>query len=98
MKRKPKTKTLGELLEAYRHFDPPGEFYEDDPVVLNTEKIRSAKGYQELQEKYRQFVEENEGTVFTAHIERPTLVSFKEDPTWWFYSGDLLPAKKGRKK
>lgn len=95
MKGKPKTKTLGELL---RNYHPPAEIAEDDPVVLDTEKIRNAKGYPELQEKYRQFVEENEGTVFTAHIEGPTLVSFKEDPTWWFYSGDLLPAKKGRKR
>lgn len=43
--------------------------------------------------KYKEFVEANADTVFTAHLEKDTLVSLKEQPEWIFWSGNLIRIK-----
>lgn len=83
------------MIELFRghNYVPPADFSEDDKVMLDVEQIRKSKDFADMQQSYKDFVNENEGRVFTAHIESPVLVSLKEDPKWWFYSGDLLPAE-----
>lgn len=68
----------------------PKQIHEDDRVKLDVEKIKSRNDYQKMNPKYKQFIEANENTVFTAHIERETLVSLKEFPEWLFWSGDVI--------
>lgn len=68
----------------------PKQFNEDDRVKLDVEKITSRKDYERLNPKYREFVESNRDTVFTAHLERDTLISFVEQPEWLFWSGILI--------
>lgn len=69
---------------------PPQEITEGDKVMLNTELIKARKNYSRMAEHYREFVEGNEGTVFTAHVERENMVSMAEEPRWLFWSGDLI--------
>lgn len=71
----------------------PKQFSEGDRVRLDVEKITSRKDYEQLNQKYREFVESNRDTVFTAHLERDTLISFVEQPEWLFWSGVLIKAK-----
>lgn len=42
-----------------------------------------------MAEAYKSFVEDNESVVFTAHVEKPNMISFLEEPRWLFWSGDL---------
>lgn len=69
--------------------------YEGDRVRINLNKIKSRPGYGRLSDKYREFVESHENTVFTVardkkRTDRSTLVCLKEDPAGWlFWSGDL---------
>lgn len=71
----------------------PKQFNEGDKVKLDVEKITSRKDYERLNPKYKEFVESNRNTVFTAHLERDTLVSFVEQPEWLFWSGSLIKVK-----
>ena len=41
---------------------------EGDKVRLNVERIKKRGDFSALQEEYRQFVNDNEDTIFTAHI------------------------------
>lgn len=68
----------------------PKQIHEDDRVKLDVEKIKSRNDYQKMNPKYKQFIEANKDTVFTAHIERDTLISLKEFPEWLFWSGDVI--------
>lgn len=60
-----------------------------DKVTLNIEAIKSRKNYDSMTENYKTFVEENAGRVFTAKVEKNSLVTFEEDNTWLFWGGDL---------
>lgn len=68
----------------------PQDIQEGEKVRLNLENIKTRQNYGHMTDKYKAFVETNIDTVFTAHIERPTLISFVEEPSWLFYSGDLI--------
>lgn len=72
---------------------PPQDFSEGENVKLNLENIKSRKNYERMTDNYKAFVEANEDTVFTAHVERPNLISFVEEPKWLFWSGDLVKVK-----
>lgn len=63
---------------------------EDEKIQLNLQAIKSRKNYNVMNEKYKEFVEGNEGVVFTAHKESSNLISLKEQPEWLFWSGDLI--------
>lgn len=71
---------------------PPQEIGEGDKVRLNSELIKARKNYPRMAERYREFVEQNEDTVFTAHVERENMISMIEEPRWLFWSGDLIKA------
>lgn len=71
----------------------PKQFQEGDRVKLDVEKIKGYKDYEKMNPKYKEFVESNADTVFTAHPERETLVSLKEQPEWLFWSGNLIKVK-----
>ena len=65
---------------------PKQDIAEDEKVKLNIETIKARQNYKE-------FVDTNADTIFTAHIERTTLISLKEEPTWLFWCGDLIKMK-----
>ena len=71
----------------------PKQFQEGDKVKLDVEKIKRRKDYERLNPRYKEFVESNADTVFTAHLERETLISLKEQPEWLFWSGSLIKVK-----
>lgn len=71
----------------------PKQFQEGDKVKLDMEKIKRRKDYERLNPRYKEFVESNADTVFTAHLERETLISLKEQPEWLFWSGSLIKVK-----
>ena len=70
----------------------PQEFSEGDKVKLNLQAIQLRPNYSKMNEAYKKFVNDNEDTVFTAHFENESskLISFKEEPRWLFWCGDLL--------
>ena len=71
----------------------PKHFQEGDRVKLDVEKIKRRKDYEKLNPRYKEFVESNADTIFTAHLERETLISLKEQPEWLFWSGSLIKVK-----
>ena len=70
----------------------PIDFEEGDKAMLNIEAIKARKNYEKMSQKYREFVESNDGVQFTVHKENKNLISFTEHPQWLFWSGDLLKA------
>lgn len=71
----------------------PKQFQEGDKVKLDVEKIKQRKDYEKMNPRYKEFVESNADTVFTAHLERETLISLAEQPEWLFWSGSLIKVK-----
>ncbi len=69
---------------------PPQDIVEGEKVKLDIGKIKARRNYERMTAKYKEFIDNNIDTVFTAHIERKTLVSFVEEPKWLFWSGDLI--------
>lgn len=66
-----------------------------DRVKINFEQISGRPDYQKLTSNYREFVEKNKDTVFTAgnglnQGKARNLMSFVEDDTWLFWTGDLI--------
>ena len=68
----------------------PSKISEGDKVRLNLERIQNRKNYDKMSDGYKSFVSENEGVIFTAHVEKENLISLKEYPAWLFWSGDLI--------
>lgn len=68
----------------------PQEFFEGEKVRLNTKSIRGRKDFERMSSRYKEFVENADDRIFTVHIERETLVSLTEEPTWLFWIGDLI--------
>lgn len=73
---------------------PAQPIEEGEQIMLNIESIKARQNYERMSELYKQFVEESSGKVFTAHVERPNLISLKEEPKWLFWSGDLIKCSK----
>jgi len=98
VKRAKKRGISEEIAEAYLSVRDSGtrDFGEGDKVRLNVQRIQSQKGYQKMSARYKEFVEANVNTVFTAHIEQETLVSLKEQPEWLFWSGHLIKVEAGK--
>lgn len=71
----------------------PKQFQEGDKVKLDVEKIKRRKDYEKMNPRYKEFVESNADTAFTAHLERETLISLAEQPEWLFWSGSLIKVK-----
>lgn len=69
---------------------PRQEIVEDEKIRLNIENLKARQNYSMMSDLYKEFIDANENTVFTAHVERPTLVSLKEEPKWLFWCGDLI--------
>lgn len=67
-----------------KHFD------EDDKLMLDIAAIKNRKNYPVMNPKYKAFVESSVGKVFTAHKENANMISLKEEPSWLFWSGDLI--------
>ena len=61
-------------------------------VKINTSKIKSRKTYADMNDRYKQFIEESADEVFVAHIVMPNIVSLGGVP-WLFWSGDLIKTK-----
>lgn len=71
------------------HSDPQ-EIYDGDKVKMNIELVKGRRSYPEMNEKYKEFVDNNGEKVFTARVEGKNMVSFVEEPRWLFWSGDLI--------
>ncbi len=69
------------------------EFKEDDKVLINTDQILNRSTMGKLSKPYLRFIRENNGKVFTVHLEKNGLISLKEHPEWLFWSGDLYLAE-----
>ena len=77
-------------LEGLGETTPPQKFDEGEKFKLDIEKIKARKNYERTLEGYKEFVEANQETIFTAHIERPNAISAVEEPRWLFWSGDII--------
>ena len=74
---------------------PDPDLADGSRVRLDVERITSRKAYPEMQQAYRDFVERNASTTFTARLDRTYVAHFEEDPTWQFWTGDLILVKEG---
>jgi hypothetical protein len=72
---------------------PKQDIVEDEKVKLNVENLKARQNYARMSDTYKEFIDANIDTVFTAHVERPTLISLKEEPKWLFWCGDLIKVK-----
>lgn len=66
---------------------------EDEKVMVNVERVVSSKNYATMNDRYKRFIQNCVGKVFTAHVENIGLISLKESPEWLFWEGDLLKCK-----
>lgn len=71
---------------------PPPVFADGDKVRIDVEKIKSRKAYERMNEEYKKFIEDSAGVVYTAKPEKGNFITFEEDQTWHFWSGDLIKA------
>lgn len=69
---------------------PPHTFNSGDKVRIDTEKIKSRKAYERMSDGYKEFIENGGGVVYTAKPEKGNFITFEEDQTWHFWSGDLI--------
>ena len=67
----------------------PQDIVDGDKVKLDIGKIKARTNYENMTQGYKDFVEESEGVVFTAHV-RNNLVVLEENKKWMFWSGDLI--------
>lgn len=72
---------------------PKQDIVEGEKVKLNVENLKARQNYERMTDLYKEFIDANVDTVFTAHVERPTLISLKEEPKWLFWCGDLIKVK-----
>lgn len=70
--------------------NPPTAFYRGDKVRIDTQKIKSRKAYERMNEEYRRFIESSDGVVYTARPEKGNFIVLEENPAWHFWSGDLI--------
>lgn len=72
--------------------NPSASFHSGDKVRIDTQKIKSRKAYGRMNEEYREFIESSGGIVYTARPEKGNFIVLEENPTWHFWSGDLIKA------
>lgn len=63
---------------------------ENDKVRLNVKRLKRGTDWKRMTNEYKRFVEANQNTVFTAHLESVALVSMKEDGRWLFCMEDVI--------
>ena len=69
------------------------ELSEGQAVKLNTEKLLDGD-HDAMNQRYLEFLLSASERVFHVHIEDKlgtAIVSLQEEPTWLFWSGDLIP-------
>ena len=71
-------------------YSNPQNIAEGERVKLNVTNIKARKHYENMSEKYKEFVEASEDKEYTARVERENLISLAEEPQWLFWSGDLI--------
>ena len=81
---------LAELVKSAQEDDA---LKDGDQVKLNLQRIQGRQDYKRMQKEYKAFVEAHKDDIFTVKLlqnERyPAIVTFYEDDTWHFWSGDL---------
>lgn len=78
------------LQNETKEMTPAQDIVEGQKIKLRIDAIQARVNYNNLSEQYRQFVEQNADTVFTAHIDQTNMISMQENPRWLFWSGDLI--------
>ena len=88
---KERAKKIIEIAEhgAGEHTDVQ-EIKTGDKVKLNVDAVKARKNYGAMLQGYKDFVEKNTDTVFTAVVENNRLVHMEEEPKWLFWCGDLV--------
>ena len=72
------------------------EFKNGDKVKLSVDQITNDPTFGGKNEVYKKFIIDNRDTVFTVRLYSDgsdggrVLVEFVENPTWLFWSGDLI--------
>ena len=69
------------------------EIKENEKVMVNVERVTSSKNYDSMNGRYKEFIQNCSGQIFTAHIEDNGLISLKESPEWLFWDGDLIKCR-----
>jgi hypothetical protein len=87
-----------QLLKSIEFENNNHTILEGTKVKINVIKIERRPDYKKLSDKYKTFIKENRGKIFTVEYDedkkdKPKLVCLKEDPTpikWLFWVGDLI--------
>ena len=87
---KTKADAFAKIVSGTGEHTPRQEINEGDKIRLNIEAIKARKNYEIMSKAYKEFVENTSDTVFTAHVEKETLISLVEEPKWLFWCGDLI--------
>jgi hypothetical protein len=91
------TETVLNLWDKRAKKNPPKQFSEGDKVRFDIAAMKSQPDYKRLVPRYRNFIESNEGKVFTVKYDKgkknSNVVCLEEDPSGWlFYTGELVSA------
>lgn len=84
-------RTLKRLIKSSKPIE--NAFQDGDKVRINANKIMSRKEWSNgsLQRQYRDFVENNRGTIFTVRRYRDShMCELVEEPRWLFVFDDLI--------
>lgn len=90
LKAKQKILRVDNLFMKTPEYTAPQTINNGDKVSINTKVIKGRHNFDSMSDEYKQFIDENEETIFTAKVERTTLISLEENPKWLFWSGDLI--------
>lgn len=69
---------------------PSQEILDGEKVTINTEAVRARKNYEQMNPKYKEFVESSNGREFTARVKHGNMIELVEEDKWLFWSGDLI--------
>lgn len=95
-KKKGVDKRIADVYLRLKEMDvSPVDLEDGDKVRLNLKAIQGHADYDRLSEQYKQFVENNTEQIFTVSRDErggklKTVVSLKEEPTWLFWTSDLI--------
>lgn len=89
------------LVEASMKLSATEDMLEDGELVkINVDQIMGREEWNKLNPDYRDFVQQNRDTVFTAKIRRrsaggyPVIIDLDGFEMWSFWIGDLIRLKK----
>lgn len=70
--------------------DSVADIKEGQKIKLNVDRITKSNNYENMSERYKEFIDASYDKVFTAHLEDDNFVSLIEAPEWLFWIGDVI--------